>query len=133
MTTTDYRVSAGHNVALVSLTKLSYPLVYPPRGGIVRPTRRDFLGDSSPWDQGLWVPFFWSSMRNIATYQSVLSAFGLGSGTTSADVTIYCLDAWLDKKRYNGLAIMPEPAQDMDYRIFPRDITIIVRDLAVLA
>jgi hypothetical protein len=133
MTTTDYRVAVGHNIALASMTKLAYPFSYSPRGGIVRPTRRSYLGDGTVWDEGLWVPFSWSSMRNPDYYESVLSAFGLSVSTTSANVTVYCLNQVLNKIRYNGRAILPEPGADLDYNIFPRDITIIVRDLVALA
>lgn len=122
-----YRGATSHGVALGSLTVLSPQ----PSGGIVRPTRRDFVADGSANDQGLYVELFWSSLRNVAAYTTILTVFGLHSAK-SAEVTIYAKDDLLVWTRYNGLAIRPEPGREMSYRSFPRNITMMIRDLVAL-
>lgn len=122
-----YRGATGHGVALASLTVFSPQ----PSGGIVRPTRRDYMADSAPNDQGLYVEFAWSLLANVASYTTILTVFGLQSAK-SANVTIYAKNDLLVWTRYNGLAIRPEPGREMSYRSFPRGVVILVRDLVAL-
>lgn len=121
-----YRVAEGHGVALVSLTVITpQPMALP-----VAPTRRDYVGDGIH-DQGLFVEFTWSSLKNITAYQTLLALFGLDSAKF-ADVTIYAKNDLMTFARYNGLAVRPEPGREVGYRSFPRNITILIRDLVAL-
>lgn len=124
---TTYRVADGHDVALVSLTVLSPQ----PAGGIVRPTRRNYLSDGSVVDEGLYVVFTWSSLQNTSAYSTILAAFGIGALQTN-EVTIYAKDDTLSWKRYNGVAVRPTYSDGLDYRSFPRNIQVMIRNLEAL-
>lgn len=123
-----YRVAENHDIALVSLTVLS---PQPATEG-VRATQRDFLADGSILEQGQYVEFRWSSLKNIAAYTTILALFGLDNAD-SADVTIYAKNARMAWTRYNGRAVYPMPGQDVGYRSFPRNVTILIKNLQELA
>ncbi|NIV32639.1 MAG: hypothetical protein GWN58_25305, partial [Anaerolineae bacterium] len=53
---TTYRVADGHDVALVSLTVLDPQ----PRSEGIKPTRRTFGGDGTPYDESKYVELLYS-------------------------------------------------------------------------
>jgi hypothetical protein len=64
-----------------------------------------------------------------AQYQAILTAFGLLSADSN-DVTVYVRNDVYDFVRMNGKAIKPKPGAGVQWqRPFPRNITILVRDL----
>lgn len=123
-----YRVAEGHDIALVSLTVLAPQ----PRSEGVRATRVDHMADGTIVKQGLYLEFTWSSHRNTTAYQTLLALIGLDSATSAA-VTIYARNDMYQWIRYNGVAVRPEPGQGVSYRSFPRNITILIRELEALA
>jgi len=123
---TTYRVADGHDVALVSLNVLSPQ----PRSEGIKPTRRTFGGDGTPYDEGKYVELLYSMVSTATVYQSILSSFGVQSALSN-QVTVYVRDETFAWTRQNGLAIRPEPGQDVRWsNYFPRDVVILVRDLA---
>ncbi len=123
---TTYRVADGHDVALVSLTVLDPQ----PRSEGIKPTRRTFGGDGTPYDESKYVELLYSMVGSVTEYQSILSDFGVQSAGSN-EVTVYVRDETFAWTRQNGLAIRPEPGQDVRWtNYFPRDVVILVRDLA---
>ena len=123
---TTYRVADGSDVALVDLTVLD-----PQRHSEgIKPTRRTFGGDGTPYDEGKYVELLYSAVSGVTEYQSILSSFGVQSAGSN-EVTVYVRDETFAWVRKNGLAIRPEPGRDVRWsNFFPRDVTILVRDLA---
>lgn len=120
----DYRVAEGHNVALVSLTVLSPQ----PRSIGMQPTRRNFAADGSVSDEARYVELQWDVLESAAEYQAILADFGLDDALYSP-VTVYVRDGAFVYVRMNGIAVRPEPGRDVDWQIFPRSITLLVRNL----
>lgn len=123
---TTYRVADGHDVALVNLNVLDPQ----PRSEGIKPTRRTFGGDGTPYDEGKYVELLYSVAASVTEYQAILTAFGV-KNAGSNEVTVYVRDETFAWTRQNGLAIRPEPGQDVRWsNYFPRDVVILVRDLA---
>lgn len=123
---TTYRVADGHDVVLESLNVLSPQ----PRSEGIKPTRRTFGGDGTPYDEGKYVELLYSMVSSASDYQSILSSFGI-QNAGSNEVTVYVRDETFAWTRQNGLAIRPQPGEDVRWnQYFPRDVVILVRDLA---
>jgi len=121
----SYRVADGHDVALESLNVLDPQ----PRSEGIKPTRRTFGGDGTPYDEAKYVELLYSMVSSATEYQSILSAFGV-QNAGSNEVTVYVRDETFAWTRQNGLAIRPQPGQDVRWsNYFPRDVVILVRDL----
>ena len=120
-----YRVADGHDVALVSLNVLDPQ----PRSEGIKPTRRTFGGDGTPYDEGKYVELLYSVVSSVTEYQAILDAFGVKSAGSN-EVTVYVRDETFAWTRKNGLAIRPQPGQDVRWSFFPRDVVILIRDLA---
>jgi len=120
----SYRAKENHSVALVSLTTLDPQ----PRSEGVKATQRNYMGDGSIYEQGLYVELVWDILEDATAYTTILAIFGLDSAT-SADVTIYARDDQYAWTRYNGKAIRPEPSWN---QFFPRNVVILVRNLVEL-
>jgi len=121
----SYRVADGHDVALESLNVLDPQ----PRSEGIKPTRRTFGGDGTPYDEAKYVELLYSMVSSATEYQSILSAFGV-QNAGSNEVTVYVRDETFAWARQNGLAIRPQPGQDVRWsNYFPRDVVILVRDL----
>jgi len=122
---TTYRVADTHDVALVDLNVLDPQ----PRSEGIKPTRRTFGGDGTPYDEGKYVELLYSVVASVTEYQAILDAFGVKSAGSN-EVTVYVRDATFAWTRQNGLAIRPQPGQDVRWsNFFPRDVVILVRDL----
>jgi hypothetical protein len=75
------------------------------------------------------VELVWNTLGTKAQYQTILTAFGLLSADSN-DVTVYVRNDVYDFVRMNGKAIKPKPGAGVQWqRPFPRNITILVRDL----
>ena len=123
----DYRVATGSNVALVSLTVLSPQ----PTSEGIKPTRRSFGADSTILDEAKYVELVWSLLPSVTTYQAILTLFGVNSALY-ANVTVYVRSGVFSYVRMNGVAVQPQPGNDIRWQnSFPRQVTILVRDLSV--
>jgi hypothetical protein len=121
-----YRVADGHDVALISLNVLSPQ----PRSEGIKPTRRTFGGDGTPYDESKYVELLYSMVGTVTEYQAILTSFGVKTAGSN-EVTVYVRDETFAWTRQNGLAIRPEPGQDVRWtNYFPRDVVILVRDLS---
>lgn len=120
----DYRVADGHNVALGSLTVLSPQ----PRSPGLQYTRIQYAADGTPILEGAFVNLIWGVIGSKSQYQDILSVFGLSTVTTNA-VTVYIRNANFDYVRYNGTAVKPQVGEGVEWSYFPRNLTILVRDL----
>lgn len=120
-----YRVKDGWNEALEDLVVISPQ----PTSEGIKPTRRTYAANGAVYDEGLYVELQFNVLNNASAYQSLLNQFGIQSSTTN-EVTVYVRDATFAWVRMNGLAVRPEMGRDVRWnRFFPRDITILVRDL----
>lgn len=120
-----YRVAAGHDVALVSLTVLDPQ----PRSTGIQVTRRSHGADGSVYDEGEYVELVWDFFEDAAAYQAMLATFNL-DGDLAADVTVYVRDDQFNFVRKNGIAVRPELGRDGRWEnYFLRDVTILVKHL----
>lgn len=121
----DYRVADGFNIPYASMTVL----VPQPSSVGLQHTRQSFAADGTPINEGLFAEVVWNVLGTKSQYQSILNSFGLFNAYFN-DVTVYIRDDRFDYGRYNGRAIKPLPENGVQWRRpFPRNITILVRDL----
>lgn len=127
----DYRISStGHGVALWSLTVCPIQ----PTAEAVQATRRTFAATGRPYDEGLYVEWVWSVIETPSQLLTVLGYFGMGGLpiTYTKEVTIYTRNELYSYIRYNGLAVFPQLGRDLRWKnFFPRDLTMLIRDLEV--
>lgn len=119
-----YKVADGHNIASANLVTVDPQ----PRSEGIKCTRRSYGADGSVYDEGRYVELLFSMLPDVATYQSVLQQFGVQAALTN-QVTVLVRDEIFAWARVNGTAVRPEPGRDVRWSYFPRDITILVRDL----
>lgn len=120
-----YMVADGHDIAEESLTTIAPQ----PRSEGIKATRRVFLPDGTVQDDGRHIELEFSTIGDVATYQSLLSQFGVQSATTN-EVTVMVPDETFAWVRMNGTAVRPQPGQDVSRRdFFLRNVVILVRDL----
>jgi hypothetical protein len=125
----DYRVADGSDVVLGSLTVLSPQ----PRSTGIEYTRRSYAADSTPILEGPFINLVWDVLGSKTEYQAILTTFGLSSATTN-DVTVYIRNANFDYVRMNGKAIKPQIGEGIEWaNYFPRNMTILIRDLETAA
>lgn len=117
----SYRVKLAHNQALGTLTVLNPQ----PQSRGVQATVEDYFASGATTERGLYVELFWGHFESALQYQNVISSFSL-TLNKSANVTIYCRDQLYNWHLYNGVAIRPQANWD---NFFPRDVTILVRNL----
>lgn len=106
----DYRIAAGHDVVLGSLTVLSPQ----PRGLPVRPTQRTYGLSRTAYDNAPYCEWVFDYFESVTTYGAMLTAVGLGS-LNVADVTIYTRGPRLTYIRYNATVTLPEMGQEGDW------------------
>ena len=120
-----YRVKDGWNEALEDLVVISPQ----PTSDGIKPTRRTYAANGAVYDEGLYVELQFNVLNNASAYQSLLNQFGIQSATTN-EVTVYVRDETFAWVRMNGTAVRPEPGRDVRWsKFFPRDVTILVKDL----
>lgn len=127
---TLYKVSnTGHNVALLSLSTITPQ----PHSTGIQATRRTYGADGSALDEGRFIELEFALVQSATMYSALLTQFGVLNSLTN-DVTVYIPDERLTFIRYNGIAVRPQPGRDMrQTRFFPRNITILIRDLEASA
>lgn len=124
-----YRVKDGHDEALEDLVVISPQ----PTSPGIQPTRRTFAANGAVYDEGKYVPLEFNVIESASAYQSLLSQFGVQSATTN-EVTVYVRDETFAWVRMNGTAVRPEPGRDVRWsKFFPRDITILIKDLTAVS
>lgn len=122
-----YRVATGTNIALVSLAVI----VPQPRSTGVRYTQRSYSASGGAYDTAPYVELEWTLLGNVAAYTALLTQFGVQSALTAA-VTVYVKSSVFGWVRYNGIAVQPVAGVDVKWELgFPRNIVVLVRDLAV--
>lgn len=124
-----YKVGEGHDVALIDLVDIApQPRSDGLKFGRVTPSAAGTVVREAPY-----IELVWSMIETPAEYQALLAQFGLDA-LTSANVTLYALNDMFSPTRYNGRAVRPIlGAQGAQRDFFIRDVTILVRDLAVVA
>lgn len=123
---TTYKVADGHNVALVSLNVVT---PQPTTEGI-KATRRTYSASGAVLDEGKYIELQFGVLGGVTGYQSLLDLFGVKTALTN-DVTVYVRDEVFSWVRMNGTAVRPETGQDVQWRrFFPRNITILIRNLS---
>lgn len=124
-----YKVADGHDVALVSLTDVSPQ----PASEGIKATRRTHAADGSVYDEAKYVELVFSIVGSVTGYQALLAQFGVQSALTN-DVTVYVRDETFAWVRMNGTAVRPQPGEGVRWNnYFPRNITILVKDLEAAA
>lgn len=124
---TIYKVALGFDAA----DELLEPLVFQPRSDGVRP----LVVNPTPLgavEHGLYAVLVWNVLEGAEEYQAVLAQLGLNSGV-AREVTITLPNFTRNWDKYNGVALRPVPGEDVRWNFFPRDLTIIVRDLQAFA
>lgn len=120
-----YQVADGHDVALISLN----PVIPQPTSEGIKATRRSYAASGGVYDEGRYVELEFSVLGSETSYQTLLSEFGVNTVLTN-DVTVYVRDEKYTWVRMNGTAVRPEVGQDVQWRrYFPRNITILIKDL----
>jgi hypothetical protein len=120
-----YKVGIGHDVPDIDLELLDPQ----PWGTPATPVKRNYSADNGVHDQNLFIELHFDMLESETQYMAVLQQFGLGSDD-SAEVTLACRDRRLQAETYNGVALLPEPLQEMKWQnFFVRDIIIRVINL----
>ena len=123
---TYYKVADGWNVALESLNNISPQ----PQAEGIKATRRTYSANGAVYDEGKYIELQFNVMGTATAYQSLLNQFGVQSALTN-EVTVYIRDETFAWVRMNGTAVRPEMGREARWsKFFPRDITILVKDLA---
>lgn len=121
---TDYLVAPGFDVALVSLNVITPQ----PQGDPVAPVERGYGASGYIHDQGSFVKLHWDFIESETEYLTLLTQFGL-EAADNAEVTVYVRNSRFVWTRYNGIAQLPEPMQDMKWAYFVRDVDIYITGL----
>lgn len=120
-----YRVKDGWNEALMDLAVVSPQ----PTSEGIKATRRTFSANGEVFDEGKYVELRFNIVNGATAYQALLNQFGVQSTTTN-EVTVYVRDETFSWVRMNGTAVRPEPGRDVRWNnYYPRDVTILVKDL----
>lgn len=98
-----------------------------PRSPGLQYTQISHAADGAVSKQGPFVVLIWTALSET-DYDSIMSDFGLAAADYN-DVTVYVRDENFDYARKNGRAIKPFPGEGVDWRYFPRNLQILVRNL----
>lgn len=124
----DYRIAAGHNVALGSLTVLSPQ----PKSEGVKVVERTYGLSGSVFEHGLYIELNYDYIATPTDYQVLLALMGINTALY-ANVTLYAWRKDYDDQRYNGIVVRPQIGQDAAYsRHRIRGVTFLVKNLVVL-
>jgi hypothetical protein len=128
----DYRIAAGTDVALVSLTNVEDLLTFAPRSQPVDiyPVRRTVLSGAVVGNGTVNHVWTWAVLP-IADVKLLEDTFFTSGTVVSANVTIYTRRH--DRAaytRYNAIAVLPQPGQDFEYdRKYARNVRLTFRNL----
>ena len=121
----NYKVAEGWNVALGSLITIDPQ----PYSEGVKSVQRVYALSGDPIDYGNYITLNWDFLESPTEVADVYEFFGLDT-LTSSPVTIYLPNDIYVYKRYNGLAVRPQPSWN---NYFPRGVAIVVKNLEILA
>lgn len=125
-----YKIAVGNNI---TDTGGNFTLLNPqPKSIGVRATRRTVSADGTVYEEGLYIELMYNVLDDATLYRTIIGQFGL-TNVLKCPVTIICRDHLYNTGRYNGNAIRPEVGKDNNWSYFPKDITILVRDLVKLS
>lgn len=119
-----YKVSIGVNVDEGDLVAVAPQ----PKSEGVKYTRRTLGADGTIHQEGPYLELEYNALESAQQYRDLLAQFGLDAATTGP-VTILARDEQYASDRYNGLAVRPEPGRDNGWSYFPRNVTILIRNL----
>lgn len=124
----DYRIFAGHDVALGSLTVLSPQ----PRSIGVQVVQRSYGTSGSVFEHGLYLELVYDYIDTPTDYQVLLALMGTNTALY-APVTLYAWRKDYDYQRYNAIAVRPQIGQDAGWnQYFLRNVTFLFKHLEVL-
>lgn len=125
----DYRVGAGHDIALGSLTVLSPQ----PRSEGIKATERSYGLAGSVHERGLYIELVYDYIETPTDYQQLLALQGLNSALY-ADVTLYAWRLDYDERRYNAVAVRPQIGTDGAWtQYFLRNVTFLYKITELLS
>ena len=120
-----YKVGDGHDIALESLTDVSPQ----PSSLGIQSTRRTYAASGAVYDEGSFVELNFGVIDTAVNYQLLLDQFGI-EGELTNEVTVYVRSKIFTWVRMNGTAVQPEIGRDVRWdRFFPRNVTILIKDL----
>jgi hypothetical protein len=119
-----YLVATGLNIPLVDLD----PIIPQPRSDGMRATRRSYSANGLVTESGYYVELIWSALGSAAQFQALLAQFGLDSAL-SAEVTVQIRTEMFTWIRMSGTAIRPAANSDVRWDYFPRQVTVLIREL----
>lgn len=124
----DYRIAAGHDVALGSLTVLSPQ----PRSIGVQVIERTYGLSGAVHEHGLYIELNYDYIATPTDYQVLLALMGINTALY-ADVTLYAWRKDYDYQRYNGIVVRPQLGQEGAYsRHRIRGVIFLVKNLEIL-
>lgn len=124
---TTYKMSLGADVVTVDLVAIAPQ----PRSEGVKYVRRTFAASGIVSDQSAYVELIWEVLESATEYNTLLTQFGLNASIATV-VTVLVRDEFFNFTRYNGLAIRPQPGTDKSWDYFPRNVTILIKNLEQL-
>lgn len=123
----SYKVGIGHGLLVGALSTIAPQ----PRSDGVQRTRRSYAADSSIYQEAPYILLEFAVLNDSNEYGTLLNLFGLVVGLTSPVTVLVRNEFWADTL-YNGTAVQPDQGKDAHWEWFPRNITILVRDLVAL-
>lgn len=122
-----YKIAINYDVDASSLNLFNPQ----PRSLGIRYTRTTYMGGGHPYNEGPYIELLWSALETETQYQSILAQAGLDT-RNSGPVTCWIRDEMWNYARYNGLAVRPLIGQDANWEFFPKDITLLIKNLRLL-
>lgn len=123
----NYKIAQGHDVLAANLNLF----VPQPRSIGLKYTRITYLGGGNPYREGAYIELLWSALDDKDIYKNILTLAGVYSSVWQ-DVTIWARSDTWEYYRFNGLAIRPLIGEDANWEYFPRDITLLIKNLEQL-
>jgi hypothetical protein len=120
----NYKIAQGHDV-LTSSLQLFTPQ---PRSAGLKYTRVTYLGGGTSYAEGAYVELQWSALDDVNAYIGILTKVGVYNAH-SQSVTIWARDENWEYARFNGLALKPLLGADASWEYFPRDVTMLIKNL----
>lgn len=122
-----YKVGIGHDLGDGALD-----IVVPqPRCPGVQATRRLQAADATIYEEAPFAELHFNILEDDDMYYDLLDQFGLIEALFSP-VTVRLRNQFFLDGLFNGIAIRPEHGKEIDWHYFPRDVTLLIRDLEQL-
>jgi hypothetical protein len=120
----NYKIAIGHNIVLAALQ----PFNPQPRSPGMKYTRVTYLGGGNPYVEGAYIELMWSALDDKNVYNTILTLAGVHDSLWQ-DVTLYARDDEWNYGVFNGSAHRPFIGSDANWEYFPRDITMLIKNL----